>query len=388
MLKIVADNAIPFVGPVFSCIGDVMLVDAKQLSPVTLKDADVLVCRTVTKVDRQLLQNSALRIVASPSSGTDHVDLEYLHQRSIDFFSAPGSNARSVAEYVLSAVCVLASQNNLKLTGKKVGIIGCGNVGSLVRDFFQTIGLQCLVYDPFRQQLADGNDFCELSAIQQADIITLHTPLTTAGPYPTAGMLDANFFRTLASDVILINTARGGVVDEQALLRFLQANTEAMAVIDVWKNEPTIDTTLLRRADIATPHIAGYSMDGKYRATNRVFEQVCERLQISDQYKGLEKIFPGTGQREISLNPQDTDIDALSLAVLASYDVRSDAAALRHMLEDDVTDRSDYFSALRNNYPVRREFSSLYIKLAKEAESLRHILQTLGFHAAENFMAT
>jgi len=186
----------------------------------------------------------------------------------------------------------------------------------------------------------------------------------------------------VASDVILINTARGGVVDECALLMFLQDNPDAMAVIDVWENEPTIDKALLRRVNIATSHIAGYSMDGKLRAINRVFEQVCDCLQIRDQYKELETVFAVSDQREICLNQQQSDFDALSLAVLASYDVRSDAAALRGLLEDDVVDSSSYFAGLRNNYPLRREFSSLRIKLAKEAESLRQILQTLGFHTA------
>jgi erythronate-4-phosphate dehydrogenase len=379
MLKIVADSAIPFVERTFSCIGEVVHVDGWQIRSETLKDTDVLVCRTITKVNQQLLQDTAVKIVASSTSGTDHIDLDYLHQHSINFVSAPGSNARSVAEYVLSAMCVLADQRGFDLTTKTVGIIGCGHVGSQLRRFLQTIDIECLVCDPFLQEASAGNEYCEMLDIQQADIITLHVPLTTDGPYPTSEMLDADYFQGLKSDVVLINTARGGVVDESALKGFLQKNPQAMAVIDVWANEPAIDSELIIRADIATPHIAGYSMDGKLRATQSVFEQVCAVLQIDSHYDGLEQVFPVEKTREISLSQQHSDIEALSLAVLASYDVRSDAAALRRILESDVMDRSSFFAELRNNYPIRREFSSLGIALEKEAESLRQLLLTLGF---------
>lgn len=379
MLKIVADNAIPFVERFFSCIGEVKLVDGRQINFKEVKDVDVLVCRTVTRVGQQLLQNSAVNIVASASSGTDHIDLDYLHQHSIKCVSAPGSNARSVAEYVLSAVCVLADQKGFDIKKKTVGIIGCGNVGSQLRRFLQALGIECRLYDPFLQQASASNAYSELSEIRHCDIISLHVPLTTDGPYPTQGMLGADFLQALAEDVLLVNTARGGVIDETALLKFLQLNEQAMAVIDVWANEPLIDTALLQRADIATSHIAGYSTDGKLRATQSVFEQVCEIMHIDNHFESLQSVFPADTQHEISLSEYDSDIDAVSLAVLASYDVRGDAAALRRILEDDVADKRSYFSELRNNYPIRREFSSLGIVLAKEAESLRQILLTLGF---------
>ncbi|MFT5349227.1 MAG: erythronate-4-phosphate dehydrogenase [Gammaproteobacteria bacterium] len=383
MLKIIADNAIPFVERFFSRIGEVNLVDGRKIFAETIKGADVLVCRTVTKVNAQLLQNSAICIVASPTSGFDHVDLNYLQQQSITFVSAPGSNARSVAEYVLSALFVLADQNAFDLTDKTVGIIGCGKVGSEVRDFFQAIGITSQVYDPILQESSDSNDYCELADIQAADIITLHVPLTTDGAYPTLRMLDARFFHDLKEDVILINTARGQVLDETDFKKFLLLNPQAMAVVDVWENEPAIDAALLLRADIATSHIAGYSMDGKLRATQMVFDKVCESLNINNDYEGQQTIFPMDRSREISLSHDQKDIDAISMAVLASYDVRSDAAALRRILEDNVEDRSSYFDDLRNNYPIRREFSSLGIALTKEAKSLRQMLLTLGFRLTD-----
>jgi erythronate-4-phosphate dehydrogenase len=380
MSKIVADSAIPFAERFFSCIGEVSLLDAEQITSDCLKDADVLVCRTVTLVNQQLLQNTDLSIVASPTSGVDHIDLDYLQNKSIAFGSAPGSNARSVAEYVLSSLCVLADQKGFNLTSKKIGIVGCGNVGSQLRDFFQAIDIECMICDPFLQQESDSSSFCELKDIQQADIISLHVPLTSDGAYPTRSMLDTAFFQGLREGVILVNTSRGEVVDEDALKTFLESNNEAMVVIDVWENEPAIDTALLIRADIATPHIAGYSIDGKLRATQTVFEQVCKVLNIDSSYEELQDVLPVDETREINLTEYENDMDAISMAVLASYDVRSDAAAIRRMLEDNVPDRNSYFAELRNNYPIRREFSSLTIGLPKEADSLRRKLLTLGFH--------
>ena len=379
MLKIVADNAIPFAERQFSRIGDVHLVNGRQINSSIVEDADVLVCRTITKVNRVLLHDSSLKIVASPTSGSDHVDLDYLNQRSISFCCAPGSNARSVAEYVLSALSVLAEQKAFKLSDKTIGIIGCGNVGSQLRDFARTIGLKPLVYDPLLAEASGDNEFCELAAIQRCDIISVHVPLTRDTPYPTHKMLNARFFQGLAENVIFINTARGEVLDQTELKNFLQKNARAMAVLDVWENEPEIDMSLLTRADIATPHIAGYSMDSKLRATNSVFDQVCETLNVNELSDDNDMIFQPGEMREISLHHNQPDIDAITLAILASYDVRSDAAALRHVLEDSVVDSAAYFDDLRNNYPIRREFSSMQIALTKQTPSLRQKLLNLGF---------
>jgi len=380
MVKIVADSAIPFAERFFSHIGELNLLHGEEINSESLTDAEVLVCRTVTTVNQQLLENSNIKIVACPTSGVDHVDLDYLFKHSIQFACAPGSNARSVAEYVVSALCVLADQKGLDLSAKTFGIIGCGNVGSLLQKFIQTMGLECLVYDPFLQKASSDGIFCELEDIKRADIISLHVPLTKTGPYPTMGMLDQQFFQGMKKDAILVNTARGGVVDEAALKIYLQSNDVAMTVIDVWENEPAIDHDLLVRADIATPHIAGYSIDSKLRATKTVYEKACAHLQLDSYIDDLDSVFPVDEDHKISLSEYENDLEALSMAVLASYDVRSDAAAIRRMLEDNVTDHPGYFSELRNNYPIRREFSSLNINVSKDADSLREKLLRLGFH--------
>jgi erythronate-4-phosphate dehydrogenase len=383
MIKIVADNAIPFVEKFFSCIGVLELVEGRKITAEVVKDADVLVVRTITKVNSELLDGSTVGIVVSPSSGCDHFDLEYLQQRSIECISTPGSNAISVAEYVLSALCVLADKSSFDLSQKKVGIIGCGKVGSQVRRKLETIGLECLVCDPFLKQASRGGEYCDLSEIKEADVVSLHVPLTRDGDYPTFGMIDEECFEGLSEDVILINTSRGPVVDEVALKAFLNQHTQAQAVLDVWTNEPNIDAELIRSVDIATPHIAGHSMDAKLRATRSVFEQVCGVLNIDSYFDGLNDVFPLDEKKEIRLSLDQSEIDLLSLAILSSYDVRSDAAALRRMLEDNVSERASYFDELRNNYPIRREFSSLRIGLTADAQSKREKLVSLGFRIIE-----
>lgn len=384
MLKIVADQAIPFAERFFSRIGEVSLFDGREIDASALATADVLVCRTVTRVNQSLLENSSLRLVASATSGLDHIDQDYLQERAIGLVSAPGCNARSVAEYVLSALCVLQDQRGFDLRGKTAAIIGCGHVGSLVLGFLQALGLECLVCDPFLEAPVGGGRFCTLDETRRCDIITLHVPLTDDGPWPTRAMLDGDYFRAVNNRVILVNTARGGVIDERVLLGFLQHQREAMAVIDCWCNEPAIDRALLQRADIATPHIAGYSIDSKLRASSRVFEETCRLLQLTpapaDPDEGL---LPVDARRRISLARQENDMHAVSLAVLASYDVRSDAAALRRMLEDRVSDSQAYFAELRNHYPIRREFSTLQLGLPAETDSLCATLQTLGFRIGD-----
>ena len=380
MLKIVADNAIPFVERFFSRIGQVELLDGREISAQSLANADVLVCRTLTRVDEQLLADSSLGIVASPTSGLDHIDQDYLDTRNITLCSAPGRNARSVAEYVLSALCVLSDQQGFALQSKKVGIVGCGHVGSSLRSLLGILGIECLAYDPYLKDESGSDLYCELDAVQACDIISLHVPLSREGAYPSWHMIDEAFLRGAKSDLVLVNTSRGEVIDEQALLDLARENSSLSLVLDVWANEPAINRELLQRAEIATPHIAGYSIDAKYRATRDVFQQVCQAAALSEGEAVDEVRFSDDVERSIRLSQDQDELEAISMVILSSYDVRSDAAALRRMLEDDVADANAYFAELRNNYPIRREFSSLLVEFSGPESALLEKLEQLGFH--------
>ncbi len=379
MLKIIADNAIPFVERFFSRIGELELLDGRQISAASVKNADVLVCRTVTQVNDDLLAGSGLRFIASPTSGLDHISQSSLSSHGIKLCHAPGRNARSVAEYVLSALCVLADQQAFNLPAKKVGIIGYGHVGSDLKIMLEIIGLECLVYDPLLQEKSKQDQFCELDDIKSCDIISLHVPLTKSGSHPTWHMIGDDFLGSVKDDAILINTSRGEVIDEAVLLKHALEKPALSLVIDVWENEPHINTDLLKWAQIATPHIAGYSIDAKYRSTLDVFQQICDFIGVKERVLDQKKVFAEEVERKIGLSGQQEDISAISMAILASYDVRSDAAALRRTLEDNVKDQGAYFAELRNNYPIRREFSSLEIDLIDAHDSLAEKLDALGF---------
>jgi len=374
-MKIIADQNIPYARETFSHLGDISVMNGREIQPGHVEDADMLLVRSVTKVNSELLENSRIRLVASATSGTDHVDTDYLDANGIGFFYAPGSNARSVAEYVLSSLFVLAEQNDFSLCDKTIAIIGCGQVGSCMLEFAQALGLRYFINDPPLKDETGSTDYCDLDEALSADIVTMHVPLTDEGDYPTRRMVNAEFLARLKSDVIFINTSRGEVVDETALKEFIDNNKTSSVVQDVWSGEPDIDADLLARVVIGTPHIAGYSLDGKLRATMMLFKQVCDYLDVCAEPPPKPEM-PFTETSRVRL---DEDDDAIKFAVLAGYDVRSDAASLRRMLEVGEDVRGDYFDALRNNYPIRREFRSTGIILSTGNSHIKEILIKLGF---------
>lgn len=378
-MKIVADKDIPLVDYLFSRIGEVVLVDGRSIDHDLVQNTDVLIVRTLTRITGDLLRDSKVRIVASATSGVDHVDLDLLRKQGIEFIHAPGANARPVAEYVLSALCVLACQDGFDLQEKRVGIIGCGNTGGCVLHLLQSVGVECLVNDPPLRDKTGAGDYRDLNELFSADIITLHVPLVNGGKYPTGNLVDGAFLSGLKPDVILINTSRGEVVDETALLSFLEGNPGARAVLDVWCNEPRIQGTLLNKATIGTPHIAGYSLEGKIRATELVFRQVCKSLDIEGSLESLQ--YPGFNNFKtgITFTEIDDQNELLRLAILAGYDVRSDSASLRRMLALEDTERSGYFDDLRKSSMLRREFSAVTVKLPPGYPNLKEQLSVLGF---------
>ncbi|NOG61401.1 MAG: 4-phosphoerythronate dehydrogenase [Proteobacteria bacterium] len=369
-LSIVADQQILFAKEAYSGFGEVQLVDGRSIDYQSVQNADILLVRSVTKVNESLLKDSNVKFVGSATSGIDHIDIDYLEKANITFAQALGSNARSVAEYVLSSLFVAAEQKGFSLTEKTVGIIGCGQVGSRVKRFLQALGVNCLLNDPPLASKTSDQNYVELDDILQADIITLHVPLTAEGNYPTSNLLDKEFLARLKSDVIIINSSRGGVIDEKALLDFKQANPAATLILDVWLNEPQIDINLLKQTFIATPHIAGYSYDGKLKATQMLFDSLNNYLG-----QNLDKVNLSNSEQEI-LYIND---DVIQFAVLQSYDVRTDGIALMGLMNMEDEKRGQYFDSLRNNYPVRREFSNRTIQTHELDDVSQQQLQQLGF---------
>ncbi len=369
-LSIVADQQILFAKEAFSNVGDVQLVDGRSIDHQTLQGADVLLVRSVTKVNESLLKDSKIKFVGSATSGIDHIDTDFLKKCNISFSHALGSNARSVAEYILSSLLVTAEQQGFELADKTVGIIGCGQVGSRVKRFMDALGVKCILNDPLLAKQSSDNKYVELENVQKADIISLHVPLTIDCEFPTHKLVNKAFLDQLKSDVILLNSSRGEVIDEAALLEFKRINSSATLILDVWCNEPKIDINLLQNTFIATPHIAGYSYDGKLKATEMLFAALNDYLET------------GLNKPDLLCSKQSMitiDEDAIQLPVLQSYDVRSDAIALANLANIEDDKRAIYFDDLRKNYPIRREFKNKIVQTNTMSHQVIQQLQQLGF---------
>jgi len=377
-MKIITDKDIPLIEEYFSAAAEVIKLDGRRITAEDVKQADALIVRSITTVDKNLLHGSNVSYVATVTSGTDHIDIDYLNGNGIGFCNTAGSNARSVAEYVISSLCVLMDQYGLDLEGKTAAIIGCGHIGSLVDRFFRIIGLQCQINDPPLRDATGSDRYCDIEDVYAADIITLHVPLEKDGKYPTWRMIDSAFLRRLKKDVILVNTSRGDVIDETALLEFLAGNCNAKTVLDVWCGEPVINMDLLSYVNIGTAHIAGYSMDSKYRAVDNVCRQVAEYFNIHHNTDFMIRTLGGDISG-ITISASLAVRDAIQMAVLASYDVRTDSSALRQVLEVEPGRSAEYFDELRSQYRIRREFDSLQVNLSPPSALLANKLAELGF---------
>lgn len=373
-MRIVADQNITEVDAAFGGLGEVIRVPGRTLARERLRDADMLLVRSVTRVNAELLNGTPVRFVATATSGVDHIDMDYLRERSIAFADAPGSNAESVAEYVVSAVLLRLAAEERLAEGLTVGIIGCGHVGSRVAQKCEALGMRCIFNDPPLRDATGDPRYQDIDTALQADVVTLHVPLTDHGAYPTRHLIDEARLQRARPDALIINTARGGVIDETALLRHLYARSGTNAVIDCWENEPAISRRLLSRAVLATAHIAGYSYDAKLRATEMIYRAACRHLGVEPAWKtALEPIAGGY------MVDTHVDQEALRRAVIACYDVRADDALLRFALTMGPKHMAPYFDGLRRDYRRRREFAALKVTCHRRRDRLAAMLAGLGF---------
>jgi len=382
-MKIIADENIPCAGQAFASLGEVTLLPGRGMQPEQVRDADMLLVRSVTVVDRTLLQHSAVRFVGSATIGFDHVDRAYLQQRGIGFATAPGCNATSAAEYVVSALLVLAERRGFELAGKSAGIIGCGNVGSRVRERLAVLGMRCVVNDPPLQAQGGHDDFVSLDEVLRADVITVHVPYTRDGACPTHHLVDATVLRKLQPGALFINTSRGAVTDNLALDALLAERSDLSVVLDVWEGEPAINLPLLQRVDLGTPHIAGYSLDGKLRGTEMIYRAACDWYGLPGRWRAADYL--PAGSVIDCTAPGDMSVAAtLRAAVFSTYDIRADDARLRMTLALPAGEQPAYFDRLRKEYPVRREFSTSSVLVSDAAGGAERLLRGLGFPVIES----
>ncbi|SHF03215.1 4-phosphoerythronate dehydrogenase [Modicisalibacter ilicicola DSM 19980] len=376
-MRILVDQNVPLVEEFFGELGEIVRLPGREITAEAVRDKDILVVRSITRVDAGLLEGSRVRFVGTCTIGTDHVDLDYLRERQIGFASAPGSNAESVVDYVLSSLLMLAEEEDFVLTDRTVGIVGAGSVGDRLRRRLEELDVTCLICDPPRAEQEGRDDFVDIDTlIERADIVTLHTPLTDEGEHATRHLIDATRIEAMTPGTLLINAGRGACLDNAALRRRLEQRADLRTVLDVWEDEPAIDEALYGLVDIATPHIAGYSLDGKMRGTELVYQAMMRHYGLPARRK-LGQIKPDNWLRKIVLSGWAPPMEALSLCVRACYDVRRDMLGFERYRRR--LGLAEAFDRYRAEYPVRREFSTLRVDLKKNTGDLRDAIEGFGF---------
>ena len=379
-MKFVVDRHLPFIENAFGPLGELRVVDTVELTAAEIRDADVVIIRSTTKIDRALLEGSRVKFVGTATIGTDHVDLEYLASKGIAFASAPGSNSNSVKEYVVGALLRLGRLKGLRLRGLTIGIVGAGHVGSKVQQAATSLGMRVLMNDPPLARRTGDPRYVALDELMEADIISLHVPLTRGGEDPTYHLFDDARFDRLKEGTIFINTSRGSVVDTASLKSALMRGQVGSCVLDVWENEPAIDVELLGAAAIGTPHIAGYSMEGKANAVRMIREAVCRHFGIASSWD-LSAEFGVMEKTHIAVPPDAAEPQSiLESIVTRCYDISLDDRALRGIALVNPGERAGHFKKLRAGYRIRREFSNATVHLPQQHSSLSDTIVALGFN--------
>ena len=372
-MKIIADNKIPFLRGALEPYADVLYLPGKETTAETVRDADALITRTRTRCDASLLEGSAVKVIATATIGFDHIDTGWCEQHGIVWRNAPGCNSWSVKQYIVSLLVTLARNRGLTLSDMTLGVVGVGNVGSKVAEAASILGMKVLLNDPPRERAEGAGAFVTLDhLVAHSDIITLHVPLQKDGPDATWHLFDAERIAQMRPSQILLNSSRGPVVDGKALKAALKARSIAGACLDVWEGEPELDPELVDLLDISTPHIAGYSADGKANGTTAAVRAVAKVLGLPLTSWTATDIPAPAQSLSFEIEASHKSLrDVLAEAVLHTYDISADSAALRA----DIS----AFERLRGDYPVRREFSSFTVSLKGGTPEMADKLTRLGF---------
>ncbi len=370
-MNIYHDENMPFAKEFFGDLGNLHSFAGRELTPDMVEDADVLLVRSITKVNENLLQkNTTLGFVGTATIGVDHIDQPYLTSRGVPFTSAPGCNAISVAEYVTSALVVLAERYLFDVFSLTVGIVGAGNTGTRLSEKLTALGINYVMCDPFAEESdSDNRAFVSLDEALKCDVISLHVPLTTDGEHPTYHLIDKARLELLNDDQILINACRGEVIDNHALLALKKKGMKTKLVLDVWEGEPNLLHPLIEYTEIASAHIAGYSLEGKARGTEMLYQALCKQLDIPVEKK-LKDFLPAPTINSVEIK-QHFDEILLNQLVKMVYDVRRDDGIFRQQIN------SKGFDHIRKTYPARREFSA--VRVSSDNQANIDVPHRLGF---------
>ena len=377
-MLIIADSKIVNAESAFSSFGVVRTLRTPEILRDAVNDADILLVRSETHVNSSLLEGTRIGFVGTATIGTDHVDVEYLEHRRIRFASCPGSNANSVAEYVLASLLEVSAQFNLGLRGKTLGVVGYGNTGSRVAKKAEAIGMTVVLNDPPLQRETGSTHCRPLDELMEADFISLHVPLTKTGIDATYHLFDEHRLSALKDGCVLVNSSRGAVVETQALKKALRSGRLRASVLDVWEGEPLINTELLECVGLGTPHIAGYSYDGKLNATIMLQRAIAEAFNLT--------LTPESEPSAVALQRlsvpenQSSMEETLRQVVKQCYDIREDDTNLRSLLQLPSADAAEHFRKLRATYRTRREFHNFVVEGSRCDEVMRTIFRSVGFN--------
>jgi erythronate-4-phosphate dehydrogenase len=393
-MKIVVDENIANAEEVFSCLGEVILMHGREITNEILKDSDAIVVRSITNVNEKLLQGTKVKFVGTATIGRDHIDTNYLVSNKIAFSDAKGCNAEAVKEYVFTALTEAVKSRNIKFKDVSIGIIGAGNIGSRVAKSAEALGIKTILNDPPLKRQTDSNIYKELDEAMQADIITLHVPLNREGIDKTVHLFDYERLNRLKDNTVIINSSRGSVIDNEALGKLIPGKNFTV-VLDVWENEPDINQPLLEKVFLGTPHIAGYSYEGKINGTMMIYSALCKFLNKEDEYRVKS---PEVENPFIEVNNPGSREEVLQEIFSRIYDIKKDDEDLRKILLGEnlrglnagnnpltlKVSAGKHFDMLRKNYPLRREFSNYTAAVDEKDIELRRILSAFRFNIMDS----
>jgi erythronate-4-phosphate dehydrogenase len=372
-MKIIADENIIFVKEAFSGLGDVHLYGGREITNAILKDADALLVRSVTDVNVSLLAGTNVKFVGTATIGTDHIDIPYLAEKGIFFTDAKGCNSDAVAEYVFTALLNISNEQNFSLKGKSLGVVGVGNIGSRIVRLAGTLGMNVLQNDPPLKRKTGNKQFLELKNLMNVDIITFHVPLNMEGEDRTFHLFDHEKIDSLKDSAIIINASRGPVIENNALDQLI-AKKHFTAVLDVWENEPKINMSLLPKIKFGSPHIAGYSYEGKINGTGILYNALCGFLNKKTEWT---PVIPKAENPIITINGISSPEKELFKAVNHVYSISSDDYSIKGIL--NAADPGKYFDNLRKNYKLRREFPNYTVNINPPNPGLAELFKSFRF---------
>ncbi len=373
-MKLVIDENIVQAREAFKDFGETTFLNGREITNDVLLDADVLIVRSITKVNEGLLKNTKVKFVGTATIGTDHIDQDYLQKNNIAFSSAAGCNSYSVTEYVFSAITHFANKYNFNISDKSIGVVGYGNIGTKIVKIAKTLGMTVVINDPPLERKSKENIFSSLEEALGCDIVTFHVPLNKDGIDKTVRLLNEKNINLIKDNAILINSSRGPVVCNKILKERLEKKNNIHAVLDVWETEPNFDSELFELLEIGTPHIAGYSFEGKLNGTKIIYDALSDFLKTEKTWKPLlERV----KNNRINILDNETEAEFFQKLFNKSYNIMDDDLSMRKSIGMSDAEKSKHFDSLRKNYRKRRELNNFKVVLDSDNEKLKTLLNVL-----------